>query len=94
MKNKVGISLLILLLGSTWYFLLKEINGGLFGYFSLILTLFLVIIGFIIFLENRDPAHTIAWLVVFGAFPIIGFMFYFLFGRNFRKERIFRKKYF
>ncbi|MFB6800647.1 cardiolipin synthase [Peribacillus butanolivorans] len=94
MKNKVGISLLILLLGSTWYFLLKEVNGGLFGYFSLILTLFLVIIGFIIFLENRDPAHTIAWLVVFGAFPIIGFMFYFLFGRNFRKDRIFRKKYF
>ncbi|MFC9596469.1 cardiolipin synthase [Peribacillus butanolivorans] len=94
MKNKVGISLLILLLSSTWYFLLKEVNGGLFGYFSLILTLFLVIIGFIIFLENRDPAHTIAWLVVFGAFPIIGFMFYFLFGRNFRKERIFRKKYF
>ncbi|MGW6384624.1 cardiolipin synthase [Peribacillus butanolivorans] len=94
MKNKVGISLLILLLGSTWYFLLKEVDGGLFGYFSLILTLFLVIIGFIIFLENRDPAHTITWLVVFGAFPIIGFMFYFLFGRNFRKERIFRKKYF
>ncbi|MGE7764130.1 cardiolipin synthase [Peribacillus sp. NPDC096540] len=94
MKNKVGISLLILLLGSTWYFLLKEVNEGLFSYFSLILTLFLVIIGFIIFLENRDPARTITWLVVFGAFPIIGFMFYFLFGRNFRKERIFHKKYF
>ncbi len=61
---------------------------------SLILTLFLVIIGFNIFLENRDPIETITWLVIFGAFPFIGFIFYFLFGRNFRKERIFRKKYF
>ena len=94
MKNIVGISLLILLLVSTWYFLLNDVDGGLIFYSSLILTLFLVIIGFNIFLENRDPIQTITWLVIFGAFPFIGFIFYFLFGRNFRKDRIFRKKYF
>ena len=94
MKNIVGIGLLILLLVSTWYFLINDVDGGLIFYSSLILTLFLVIIGFNIFLENRDPIQTITWLVIFGAFPFIGFIFYFLFGRNFRKERIFRKKYF
>ncbi|CAH0318402.1 putative cardiolipin synthase YwiE [Peribacillus sp. Bi96] len=94
MKNIVGISLLILLLVSPWYFITNEVNGGLMFYSSLILTLFLAITGFVIFLENRDPIQTITWLVVFCAFPFIGFIFYFLFGRNFRKERIFRKKYF
>lgn len=94
MKNIVGIGLLILLLVGTWYFLTNDVSGGLIFYSSLILTLLLVIIGFIIFLENRDPIQTITWLVIFGAFPFIGFLFYFLFGRNFRKERIFRKKYF
>ncbi|MFE4129976.1 cardiolipin synthase [Peribacillus sp. YIM B13482] len=94
MKNIVGISLLILLLVGPWYFLTSEVDGRLIFYSSLIMTLFLVIIGSIIFLENRDPIQTITWLLMFGAFPFIGFIFYFLFGRNFRKERIFRKKYF
>ncbi|MGE7183268.1 cardiolipin synthase [Peribacillus sp. NPDC006672] len=94
MKNIVGISLLILLLVGPWYFLINEVDGRLIFYSSLIMTLFLVIIGCIIFLENRDPIQTITWLLMFGAFPFIGFIFYFLFGRNFRKERIFRKKYF
>ncbi|MBD8138701.1 cardiolipin synthase [Bacillus sp. CFBP 13597] len=94
MKNIVGIGLLILMLVSTWHFLLNDVDGGLIFYFSLILTIFLVIIGFNIFLENRDPIQTITWLVIFCAFPFIGFIFYFLFGRNFRKDRIFRKKYF
>ncbi|MGE7761048.1 cardiolipin synthase [Peribacillus sp. NPDC097895] len=94
MKNIVGISLLFLLLVGPWYFITNEVNGGLMFYSSLILTLFLAITGFVIFLENRDPIQTITWLVVFGAFPFIGLIFYFLFGRNFRKERIFRKKYF
>lgn len=92
MNRKVGISLFILMLGSTWYLLLEEV--GVRGYLSLLLTLSLMIIGFSIFLENRHPIQTITWIIVFGGFPIIGFIFYFLFGRNFRKERKFQKKYF
>ncbi|MFD9624700.1 cardiolipin synthase [Peribacillus muralis] len=94
MKNIVGISLLFLLLIGPWYFLINEANGEFVFYSSLILTLFMTIIGFVIFLENRNPVQTIAWLVVFGAFPFVGCIFYFLFGRNYRKERIFHKKYF
>ena len=92
MNGKVGISLFILMLGSTWYLLLEEV--GVRGYLSLLLTLSLMIIGFSIFLENRHPIQTISWIIIFGGFPIIGFIFYFLFGRNFRKERKFQRKYF
>ncbi|PLT33940.1 cardiolipin synthase [Bacillus sp. V5-8f] len=81
-------------MGGLWFFLKDHFKGGILGYFSVLLTLSVVVIGIIIFLENRHPTQTLTWLVVFGAFPLVGFIFYFLFGRNFRKERMFRKKYF
>ncbi|MDQ0215657.1 cardiolipin synthase [Oikeobacillus pervagus] len=65
----------------------------LIRYVSLILTTMVIIIGFVIFLENRHPTQTLTWLVVLGSFPLLGFFFYLLFGRNYRKERMFRKKY-
>ncbi|MDQ0217517.1 cardiolipin synthase [Peribacillus cavernae] len=95
MKNTVRVLLLIVLLGSLWFLFRDNLKGGGFlGYFSVLLSFSLIVIGIIIFLENRHPAQTITWLVVFGAFPLVGFIFYFLFGRNYRKERVFRKKYF
>lgn len=94
MNGKVGLSflVLVLMLGSPWYLLLEEV--GVRGYLSLLLALSLVIIGFNIFIENRHPIQTITWIIAFGAFPVIGFIFYLLFGGNFRKERKFRRKYF
>ncbi|WP_108670037.1 cardiolipin synthase [Peribacillus acanthi] len=94
MKNTVRLLLFVALLWGVWFFFHDKVQGGLFGFFSLILTLSAVIIGFVIFLENRHPTQTLTWLVVFGAFPLVGFIFYLLFGRNYRKEKMFRKKYF
>ena len=37
--------------------------------------------------------QTLTWLVVLGAFPFLGFIFYLLFGRNYRKEKMYKKKY-
>ncbi len=70
------------------------IKGGIFGQLSLIISLCVIFIGFVIFFENRHPTQTLTWLVVLGSFPVVGFIFYLLFGRNYRKERIYRKKYF
>lgn len=53
-----------------------------------LLSVYLVVIGFFIFYENRDPHRTIAWLLVLFAFPILGFVCYLVFGRSFRKRRI------
>ena len=92
MNGKVGLSLLVLMLCSAWYLLMEEM--GIREYLSLLLVLSLVIMGFNIFIENRHPLQTITWIIVFGAFPVIGFIFYLLFGGNFRKDRKFRRKYF
>lgn len=66
----------------------------IFRYLSIIISLSVIFIGVVIFLENRHPAQTLTWLVVFGSFPLVGFIFYLLFGRNNRKEKMFREKYF
>lgn len=62
------------------------------GSVSVLFTLSIIFICIVIFLENRHPSHTITWLVVLGGFPLIGFFFYLLFGRNIKKRRLFEKK--
>jgi len=46
------------------------------------------LIASVILLEKRNPYKTIAWLLVFIAFPVGGYVLYTFFGRNMRKERI------
>lgn len=93
MKNTVRVLLFIGILAVLYFLLGDYIKGGLLGYISIITTLSVIFIGFIIFLENRHPTQTITWLVVLGSFPLVGFIFYLLFGRNYRREKMFRKKY-
>ena len=96
MKNTVKVTLFLVIVATILYLIdtyLKNI-GGLFGYFSILISLTVMVIGFVIFLENRHPTQTLTWLIVLGGFPLIGFIFYLLFGRNYRKEKMFRKKYF
>ena len=41
-----------------------------------------------VLMDRRQPAKTIAWLLVLLFLPVIGFILYFFFGQNVRKERI------
>ncbi|WP_179598132.1 cardiolipin synthase [Neobacillus driksii] len=94
MKNTVRVVLFLLVLSMLMFFFREYLQGGIFGFLSLLITLSVIFIGFVIFLENRHPTQTITWLVVLGSFPLVGFFFYLLFGRNYRKEKMYRKKYF
>lgn len=40
-----------------------------------------------VLMENRQPAKTMAWVLVLVFVPVIGIVFYFFFGRNVRKEK-------
>jgi len=86
--------LFLAVLSGLLFFFKDQLQSGIFGFLSVLITLSVIFIGFVIFFENRHPTQTITWLVVLGSFPLIGFIFYLLFGRNYRKERMFRKKYF
>ena len=45
-----------------------------------------------IILEKRDPVKTISWILVILMIPIIGIIWYIVFGQNYRKQKIFTKK--
>lgn len=64
----------------------------------LILVLSLAVIamllaGTVIFLENRNPEKTVAWLIILAALPFAGFVIYLVVGRNVRKRKLFRHKH-
>ena len=43
-------------------------------------------------MENRQPTKTLAWLMMLIFLPIVGFILYFFFGENSRKDRSISKK--
>lgn len=96
MKNTVRIGLFIsFLIGLIFiYDHYVQQTGGYLGYASILISMSVIFIAFVIFLENRHPSQTLTWLVVLGSFPLVGFVFYILFGRNYRKEKLYRAKYF
>ncbi|SHK21133.1 cardiolipin synthase [Paramaledivibacter caminithermalis] len=59
---------------------------------GIIFTVYAFFIGMVIFLENNNPSKTIAWLLVLFLVPVVGFVFYILFGQNVRKKKRFEKK--
>ena len=54
------------------------------------ITIFMIIL--ILVLENSSPVHTLAWIMVLIFIPVVGFIFYLFFGRNWRKIRQFNRK--
>ncbi|WP_411955177.1 cardiolipin synthase [Alkalibacillus sp. S2W] len=67
-------------------------EGRIITTFSLFVTISAVLIGFMIFIENRQPSQTINWILVFAAFPVLGFFFYLIFGRNYKKRKRYDEK--
>lgn len=41
-----------------------------------------------VLLDNKQPAKTIAWLMVLIFIPVIGWLLYVFFGQNVRKQRL------
>ncbi|WP_141603593.1 cardiolipin synthase [Terrilactibacillus laevilacticus] len=90
MKRKLQLLALVivififLLFVQDWQrWLLESLNIGI--------TLTVYFIAIVIFLENRQPSRTITWLLVLVVFPVIGFIFYIVFGQSARKKRLFQK---
>jgi len=59
------------------------IQLGVSGFY----TALIILMGIVITLERRNPAKTVAWLLVLAFLPYVGFFLYMIFGRNWRKRR-------
>ena len=58
-----------------------------FGYI-----LFVVLTIAVIIHDKRDPVKALSWIIVIALLPGVGFVFYIVFGRNHRKEKLFSRK--
>lgn len=45
-----------------------------------------------VLLDNRQPAKTMAWVLVLSFVPIVGFVLYFFFGQNTRKMKVISRR--
>ena len=53
-----------------------------------VLYVFVVLMSLVtVLLDNRQPAKTMAWMLVLIFLPVVGIVFYFFFGQNTRKEK-------
>lgn len=59
---------------------------------SILLAYIVVLTCIVIILERRDPAKTLAWLLIVILLPLLGFIIYLIFGRQFRKRRLTAQK--
>ena len=41
-----------------------------------------------VLMDNRQPAKTMAWMLVIYFVPVVGLLFYFFFGRNTRRDKL------
>ena len=53
---------------------------------SLVILGYVVAVSIAVITDDRDPTATLAWLLVLYAVPVLGLVFYLLFGRNWKKR--------
>lgn len=82
-------SLIQLLFGGT---ILETFNRLTLRVINILFGVSIVLIIIIVVMENGSPSTTMAWILVLIFLPVVGFVLYLFFGRNWRKRRMFGKK--
>lgn len=94
MRSKLQILVSIIVIVVVVSFAQGYWDRWILGTLNIGFTITVLTIGIVIFLENRDPSKTITWLIVLSIFPVVGFIFYMIFGHSYRKHRLFEKRAF
>ncbi|CAM4355087.1 cardiolipin synthase [Zobellia roscoffensis] len=53
-----------------------------------------IVLSFFILLKNKNPVKTLSFLFALAVLPFLGLIVYYFFGQDYRKSKIFEKKYF
>lgn len=59
---------------------------------AIILVLNVILASIMVFFERRKPSSTWAWLLVLFFIPVLGFVLYLIFGRDSKREKVFKAK--
>ena len=72
-------------------------NWGIFhpsiwGVISLVFLITSLSIAVIVIYEKRSPYKTAAWILALVLLPVVGLVFYLIFGQEYRKNKMFSKR--
>lgn len=87
MKNRVVQLLFVFTIAAIMLIFLNKTIIPLSTLIGLLWPITLIGIAFVIFIENRSPQSTLAWLLVLAILPGIGVFMYILFGRSHWRRR-------
>lgn len=59
---------------------------------TILYALWFPMLAVLLVMEKRNPAKTLAWLLVLAAFPLFGFVLYLFFGQKYRKHKRLQSK--
>lgn len=62
------------------------------GWLAVVYVLTIATIILTIVQQRGDPTKTLAWIVFIAVIPIIGLVFYLVFGKNYRREKMLNRK--
>lgn len=92
MRRVLQVVLFLLMVVALGFYLNGTFGPSITLVVSWMTTLAVISLILIIFMENRHPSSTLAWILVLALVPVAGFIFYMLFGQNYRKRRNFSQK--
>ncbi|MFO7896884.1 MAG: cardiolipin synthase [Candidatus Cloacimonadales bacterium] len=101
MKRAILVVLIILIIAlAVGYYLISlesEINrqkiwSAVSVGVNIIFALTIITVIFTVVMGNNEPIFTIAWLQILIFLPVVGFILFLMFGINYRKRKMFRKK--
>lgn len=101
MKRILLLIFVFLLLVSTFFFIsskftdnvtIKQIKVISVSAMKWVFLLMIISIILLVIKENSNPVKTLAWVQVLIFLPVIGFILYIVFGINYRKKKLYKKK--
>lgn len=92
MRRGIQVLFIAAVLVAFYYFGFGVLGSSAGTLISIFQTLTVITIGLAIFMENRNPSSTMAWILVLALLPVVGLALYFLLGQNYFKRRKFDKK--
>ncbi|MCG7408072.1 cardiolipin synthase [Paenibacillus sp. ACRRX] len=92
MRRTFQVIIFIIMLLTLGYYVNDTFGKTIAWALSLLTTLAVITLVITIFMENRHPSSTVAWILMLALVPVVGFFFYLLFGQNYRKRRKYSQK--
>ncbi len=72
--------------------MLKFLTNNFWILLLVINYILVIIVAFAILLKNINPTKTLSYIIVLAFFPFFGLIVYYLFGQEYRKNKIFNRK--